>query len=118
MAQSDKIQIGVTKENNAVLERIEEMGLFAKQHDIASFAMAYAIREGVMPGVVSNSDTKWHTKGLDPNGEMAAAVVALFPGVDAPYRAIESLINSGLQKLEREIDRQGTLDLSKYLPPQ
>ena len=85
--------------------------------EIAKFALAYAIRLGIKPGTVTGGGNKWHTAGFDPGGEIANAVCIVFPETETPYRAIESLMNSGLILLGEEMDKKGTLDLLSLTAP-
>lgn len=107
----DKTQFGLTKEGTAVIERLEELAIFPNQMEAAKFALAVAIRSGAKPSVVAQAKTTWHAGGFDPDHELADVVCILFPEVQAPYRAIEALVNDGLALLGKEIERTGTLDL-------
>ena len=113
--EQDKTQFGLTKENNAVIERIDALKLFPNQTEAAKFAMSYSIREGASPGTVSLVETKWSKGGFDPQGEIADTIKALFPKTTTPYRAIEFFMNDGLERLGKHIATRGTLDLLSLL---
>jgi len=114
-SEQDKTQFGLTKENNAVIERIDALKLFPNQTEAAKFAMSYSIREGASPGTVSLAETKWNKGGCDPQGEIAETIKALFPESNTPYRAIEYFVNDGLERLGKHIAAKGTLDLLQLL---
>ncbi len=106
---SDKNTIGVTIRAQQVLDLIGERGLFLDQMDVAKFAMALAIRRGVTPSDTPGADTKWNVGSFDKDGRLRDLVPILFPDVEAPYRAVESLVNAGLEIMGKE--SPGTFDL-------
>ncbi len=112
----DKTQFGLTKENNAIIERIDLLKLFPNQTEAAKFAMSYSIRKGEVPGIVTLAETKWNKGGFDPQGEIAETVRILFPETNTPYRAIEFFVNDGLERLGKHMADKGTLDLLEILP--
>ena len=44
----DKVNIGLTNEANEVAEKIAELDYFEDKFDIAKFAFAYAIKNGLV----------------------------------------------------------------------
>ena len=103
----DKTTIGVTAENQRTLDTLEEQGSFADQMDAARFALAFAIRSHVAPGAVEGTSTKWNVGSFDPDRSLSAVINAIFPEQSAPYRAVEGLINEGLQLLQLRINDDG-----------
>lgn len=111
----DKTQFGLTEDNDRVIAEIEEMNLFPDQTEIAKFAMAFAIRKCVQPGSLIGAGTKWHSRGFDKNGEMAVLIKMLYPEVDTPYRAIEYLVNRGLELLNQHMHDNRQIDLAALM---
>lgn len=99
---NDKNTIGVTPQAQKVLDSIAEQNLFPDQMDAAKFAMALAIRRGRRPADVSAVDTKWNVGSFDKDGRLRDLIPILFPQIDTPYRAVESLINIGLDIISGE----------------
>lgn len=107
----DITQFGLTKENNVIIKQLEELGFFPNQMEAAKFALSFAIRSGVQPGTISQAENKWHTGGFDQDGNLADVIRILFPEVQAPYRVIEYLVNSGLTMLGQHLAQNGTIDI-------
>lgn len=111
--EQDRRTIGLTTENQRVLAWIEDLDWFADGQDIARFAMAYAIKQGVAEGTVSSTDTRWAAGNFDETGEIRALLAALYPECTAPVRLVEHLVNEGLQMIEKRIreERIGPAEL-------
>lgn len=95
----DKKSVGLTPETQAILSEIEQTGWFVEGQDIARFAFAYAIKQGVVEGTTKNTDTRWAVGNFDESGEIRAVLAALYPQCDEPVRLLEHLVNEGLQLL-------------------
>lgn len=113
----DKTQFGLTEENDRFMADIEEMDLFSDQAEAAKFAMSLAIRSGVELGSMTGANTKWHSRGFDKTGEIAALICALYPDTDTPYRAIEFFVNRGLEILREHKRVTGEIDLAALMTP-
>ncbi len=107
----DKKTVGLTPTNRAIMEEIFAKGLFHDQKDIAKFAMAFAINQGIPPGNVEGSGTVWNTGSLDEGSEIRNLILTLFPGNDAPYRMMEGLINAGLSAIAEVMKSDPSLEL-------
>lgn len=105
MTDEDRKQIGLTKEGQATVKRLQEdLNWFSEARDVGRFALAYAIREGVQPGLATNVETRWAPDGFDPEGEIRDLIRALFPDTKTPVRVIESLIDQGLRLISAGLD--------------
>ena len=99
----DKKSVGLSSETQAILAEIEQTGWFLEGQDIARFALAYAIRQGVADGTTKNTDTRWAVGNFDASGEIRTVLVALYPQSPEPVRLMEHLVNEGLQLLSTRI---------------
>jgi hypothetical protein len=99
MDRTDKKSVGLTAETQAVLAELEQTGWFLEGQDIARFALAYAIRQGVSEGTTKNTDTRWAVGNFDASGEIRTLLTALYPASETPVRLMEHLVNEGLQLL-------------------
>ena len=95
----DKKSVGLTPETQAILAELEQTGWFLEGQDVARFALAYAIRQGVSDGITKNTDTRWAVGNFDESGEIRTVLTALYPQCETPVRLMEHLINEGLQLL-------------------
>jgi hypothetical protein len=95
---TDKRQLGLNPSAQRVSEELVSSGLFKDGIATGRFGLAVAVREEVEVGRAEGTTTKWHTGDLDPTGEMAAVVGAIYPSCqEEPYRQVEYLINRGLE---------------------
>lgn len=97
--REDKRTIGVVPKNDPSLTRLVEVGNFSQELDAARFAMAYAMKRGVGLGSIDGAQTKWNIGTWDPDGGMRSLLEALYPEADGAYRAMEYLLNRGLEML-------------------
>jgi len=114
---ADKTTIGVTQSNATFLEELSQSQYFTDQMDAAKFALSLAIRSGETPSAVSGTDTKWHFGSFDKDGKLRALIQVLFPDVETPYRAIEHLLNVGLDLMRGHVLENGELDLMALVEP-
>ena len=91
----DKKTIGLTDANKAIMDQVVEKAGFKRDMDAAKFAFALAVHRGCEPGQVEGAGTIWNVGSFDEGGDLKALVQNLFPNADTPYRALESLLNSG-----------------------
>lgn len=119
MAAEDKKTIGVSDRGGPVLDTLVEGGRFADAIDAAKFAMGLAIRarvgEGVPAPTVEGAGTKWNVGSFDPNNDLQTLLVALYPGVETPYRLLEYLIDEGLKLVAAHIAESGMIDVSDLI---
>ena len=113
---TDKTTIGVTAKGQQVLERLQERKVFADQMDAAKLALSLAISKGIRPSDTPAVDTKWNVGSFDRDGTVRTVVSVLFPDASEPYRAVESLVNAGLDLMDRELGSGGDIEILKLLP--
>jgi hypothetical protein len=111
----DKKTIGLTDQNRATMDQFVEKAGFKQDMDAAKFAFALAVSRGCAPGSVEGARTIWNVGTFDEAGELKALVQNLFPNADAPYRAVESLMNSGFALLEDAIKANPGLRIEDIL---
>ena len=99
----DKKTIGLTNANKTIMDEVVEKGGFKRDMDAAKFAFALAVNRGYGPGAVEGAGTIWNVGSFDEGGDLKALVQNLFPNVDASYRALESLVNTGFGVLAAEM---------------
>lgn len=99
----DKKTIGLTEANKKVMTDLVEKAGFKQDMDAAKFAFALAVNRGKEPGPVDGVGTIWNVGSFDEGGDLKALIQNLFPNADAPYRALESLMNTGFVLLAAEI---------------
>ena len=118
MVIKDKVTWGLTARGREVMEKLMSGGSFKEQQDAAKFALAIAIKAGVRIRQAEGTSTVWNQGTFDPDGEFKSVLLALHPEVDTPYRAIEYLIDAGLEIIdvghenEPEIDTSILLDIA------
>jgi hypothetical protein len=61
------------------------------------------VNRGCEPEPVEGAGTIWNVGTLDEGGDIKALMQNLFPNTDAPYRAMESLMNTGFGLLAAEM---------------
>ena len=115
MATADKNTIGVTPKAQKILDQMSQDKPFADQMDAAKFAMSIAIRRAAKPGEVTGAGTKWNVGSFDPDGELRNLLPIIYPDLKTPYRALESLIDSGLEIIAREYLKGGQFDIAHVL---
>ena len=99
----DKKTIGLTEANKKIMDDLVEKAGFKQDMDAAKFAFALAVNRGKEPGPVEGAGTIWNVGSFDEGGDLKALIQNLFPYADAPYRALESLMNTGFGLLSAEL---------------
>jgi hypothetical protein len=100
----DKKTIGLTAENKSVMDLVVEKAGFKHDMDAAKFAFALAVSRGCVPGQVAGAETIWNVGSFDEGGDLKSLIQNLFPNAEAPYRALESLMNTGFSLLAIELN--------------
>ena len=77
---TDKKTIGITRDNNEVLQRLVIDGQFGSELDAAKFAMARAIKKGTEPGRIDSADTKWNVGSVDVDGKTTEPADSILSG--------------------------------------
>lgn len=111
----DKKTIGLTDANKAIMDKVVETAGFWRDMDAARFAFALAVNRGAEPGQVEGAGTIWNVGSFDDTGELKALIQNLFPTTDTPYRALESLVNSGFTLLDAELKANPSLEIEDLL---
>jgi len=99
----DKKTIGLTDANKAIMDQVVEKAGFKRDMDAAKFAFALAVHRGSEPGQIEGVGTIWNVGSFDEGGDLKALIQNLFPNADTPYRALESLMNTGFGLLATEL---------------
>jgi hypothetical protein len=111
----DKKTIGLTDANKAIMDQVVEKAGFKRDMDAAKFAFALAVNRGSEPGQIEGVGTIWNVGSFDEGGDLKALMQNLFPSADAPYRALESLMNTGFSLLVAEIKANPGLRIEDLL---
>lgn len=111
----DKKTIGLTDANKAIMDKVVETAGFGRDMDAARFAFALAVNRGAEPGQVEGAGTIWNVGSFDDTGELKALIQNLFPTTDTPYRALESLVNSGFTLLDAELKADPSVEIEDLL---
>jgi hypothetical protein len=111
----DKTTIGLTDTNKTVMNTVVEQAGFKHAMDAAKFAFALAVSRGCEPGQVEGAGTIWNVGSFDEGGDLKALIQNLFPNVDIPYRALESLMNRGFALLAEEMSGDSPLRIDELL---
>jgi hypothetical protein len=112
--QRDRQSVGLTPDGQARLNRIESLGWFGANQDLARFAMAYAMRAGESPGTTEGTETRWTIGLFDDTGEIRDLIAALYPSVITPVKAIEHFVDVGLRLIAERVER-GETDPTAFL---
>jgi len=111
----DKKTIGLTEANKAVMDQVVEKAGFKRDMDAGKFAFALAVHRGCEPAQVEGAGTIWNVGSFDEGGDLKALIQNLFPNADAPYRALESLMNTGFGLLAAEMKANPALRIEDLL---
>jgi hypothetical protein len=105
MPEVDRKQIGLTEHGKATVNfLVQKLGWFAEAQDVARFAIGYAIREGVSPGLSGAPvETRWSPDLFDPSGEIRGLLRAMYPEAKMPVRLMEYLIDEGLRRIAAKL---------------
>jgi hypothetical protein len=111
----DKKTIGLTEANKKVMDLVVEKAGFGRDMDAAKFAFALAVNRGSEPAPVEGAGTIWNVGSFDEAGELKALIQNLYPSTEAPYRALESLVNAGFSLLAAELKASPELRIEELL---
>jgi len=111
----DKKTIGLTDANKVIMDQVVEKAGFKRDMDAAKFAFALAVNRGSEPGQIEGVGTIWNVGSFDEGGDLKALIQNLFPNADAPYRALESLMNAGFGMLAVEMKANPGLRIEDLL---
>lgn len=105
MTEEDRKQIGLTDDGKATVAILtQKLGWFRESQDAARFALGYAIREGVEPGLTTAPvETRWSPDLFDPSGEIRGLLRALHPKTKMQVRLMEYLIEEGLRRIAAKV---------------
>jgi hypothetical protein len=99
----DKKTIGLTESGKATMNQMVDLVGFKRDMDAAKFAFAFAVDRGCEPGPIEGTGTIWNVGTLDEGGDLKALIQNLYPQAEFPYRALESLMDSGFGLLAKEM---------------
>ena len=111
----DKKTIGLTETNKSIMDQMVEKAGFKHDMDAAKFAFAFAVNRGCEPTQVEGAGTIWNVGSFDEGGDLKALIQNLFPDTPTPYRALESLMNTGFSLLGAEIKANPSLRIEDLL---
>ncbi len=111
----DKKTIGLTDANKTLMDQVVEKHGFKRDMDAAKFAFALAVSRGSEPAPVEGVGTIWNVGSFDEGGDLKALIQNLFPNADAPYRALESLMNIGFVLLAVEMKSNSGVRIEEML---
>ncbi len=111
----DKKTIGLTDANKVIMDQVVELAGFKHDMDAAKFAFAFAVSRKCEPVSIEGVGTIWNVGSFDDTGELKGLVQNLYPGNETPYRAVESLLNSGLMLLDAEMKARPALRIPDLL---
>lgn len=111
----DKKTIGLTEANKIIMDQVVETSGFRRDMDAAKFAFALSVSRGIVPESVEGVGTIWNVGSFDENGEIKALIQNLYPNTESPYRALESLMNTGFSLLATEIKADPSLRIEVLL---
>ena len=111
----DKKTIGLTEQGKATMDQMVEALGFKRDMDAAKFAFAFAVEKGCEPASIEGTGTIWNVGTLDEGGDLRTLIENLYPNVQQPYRALESLMNSGFSLLAEEMKSDGGLRIEEVL---
>ena len=111
----DKKTIGLTDANKEIMDQVVEKVGFKQNMDAAKFAFALAVNRGYEPAPVEGAGTIWNVGTFDEGGELKALIQNLFPNVESPYRALESLVNIGFGVLANELKSTPSLQIDDLM---
>ena len=111
----DKKTLGLTEANKAVMDQLVESAGFRRDMDAAKFAFALAVNRGSEPAQVEGAGTIWNVGSFDEGGDLKALIQNLYPSAEFPYRALESLMNTGFTLLAAELKAKPGLRVEDLL---
>jgi hypothetical protein len=111
----DKKTIGLTEQGKATMDQMVDTLGFKRDMDAAKFAFAYAVEKGSEPSAVEGTGTIWNVGTLDEGGDLKTLIENLYPQVEYPYRALESLMEIGFGLLAAEMKVSGSLRIETML---
>ena len=106
MPDEDRKQIGLTDHGRSTVARLtEHLGWFDEAQDAGRFALAYAIRARIGPGLTDAPvETRWSPDLFDPTGELRLILRVMYPNTVMPIRLMEHLIDEGFRRIAARID--------------
>ena len=114
---NDKTTLGLTPEGKIIIALVMDTGLFKDQIDAAKFAMTLAITSGFQPSQVERAETVWNVGSFDSDNHLRNLIPIIYPTCEAPYRAVEHLIDAGLKQIKSMIDT-GNFDILTIIEQQ
>lgn len=111
----DKKTIGLTAANKKVMRDLLDSNFFYDQMDVAKLAMSVAINNDIQPKESESTETIWNVGSFDSDGEIKGLILAIYPGIETPYRIIESLFNEGFRLIAQKMKEKETFEILDLL---
>ncbi|CAA7600792.1 Hypothetical protein DEACI_1445 [Acididesulfobacillus acetoxydans] len=117
----DLVNVHLSKDASAVVERMEATVCFDQKITAAKFALAYAIKnhfDEIDPeryALPDGEGSNFNFGTLDPDGQLSMLLRALYPGTNTPYLYARALMVFGLMKLDARIEREGLQTISALM---
>ena len=97
---SDTVTVGLTQEGHSKLQSLKEAGVFSEMLDGYRFAIALAIRRGLIAPDSIKTSTIFNVGSLDRDGLIRDMVCTLFSDAGTrPYIYTERLTEAGVNEL-------------------
>ena len=118
----DISNIRVTEINNTFLGRlVGTEGLFKDDKTAAIFAVAYAINNNLDENISDEytlptpTVNKWDASSIDSTSALSLLVSIRHPEVKCPFRAIQGIMDIGLNKMRESLPETGFIRISNFI---
>ncbi len=102
----DLKNVRLSARTSAIVEKINESGLFEDRISICKFAFAYAIKNHFeemdperLDGVYDSGGLNYNIGSIDDDKFLSQLIVSLYPSTTTPYRYVRAIMIFGLEKL-------------------
>lgn len=112
---ADKKTIGLSTNNEQILQQIMDKGYFSQEMEAAKFALSYAIKNNTSQSSSETFNTKWNVGSFDTDNKLRNLISVLEPENNEPYRRIEALANNGIRLIGEHIEKNNDLFLDELL---
>lgn len=117
MPAEDAINIGLSDDGQAALQRLKDAGYFREMVEGYRFAVALAMAHGLIADEETKFRTNWNTGSVDPDTSIRGLIVEFFPEVaDRPYAFAQRLAEAGVRELS-SLEQAGQLEFRWILSP-
>lgn len=102
---SDVLNVGLTPDGEAILDRLGRTEWFPSREAAAKFCLAHAVRAGVSAGDADGASKGWASERFDEDGKIRQLLAALYPDCQTPVRLMRHLVNEGALLLKPRLER-------------